>query len=143
MTRMLWRHPVALALYANAAVMLLVGLSWRSGGKLENVALGQLQAPIAGGAGLFVVPAQFSTNTWGCYVMDVDTQVLCAYQYYPGDKMLRLIAARNFRHDRKLERYNTTPSPEEVADLVARQKQPTRGATQTAPPSPETPRDNP
>ena len=32
------------------------------------------QQPIAGGAGLFLMPAQFSSNTWGCYVMDVDSQ---------------------------------------------------------------------
>src|SRR5438477_543231 len=68
-------------------------------------ASGQMPA-IAGGAGLFVTPAQFSTNTWGCYVMDVDQQTLCAYQYFPGERKLRLVAARNFRYDRRLGQFN-------------------------------------
>src|SRR4051812_13288699 len=41
-------------------------------------------APIAGGAGLFLMPAQLAPNQWGCYVMDVDRQTLCAYQYVPS-----------------------------------------------------------
>jgi hypothetical protein len=69
------------------------------------------------------MPAQFSPNTWGCYVMDVDTQTLVAYQFLPGEKQLRLIAARNFRFDRRLGNFNTTPPPLEVKELVDREEQ--------------------
>lgn len=81
------------------------------------------QGPIAGGAGLFLMPAQFSSNTWGCYLMDVDTQTLVAYQFLPGEKQLRLIAARSFRFDRRLGNFNTSPPPLEVKDLVDKEQQ--------------------
>ena len=81
------------------------------------------QQPIAGGAGMFMMPAQFAVNVWGCYLMDVDQQTLCAYQYLPGEKQLRLVAARNFKNDRKLGNYNTAnPSPNEVRDLVEKEQ---------------------
>jgi len=72
------------------------------------------------------MPAQFSSNTWGCYVMDVDSQTLCAYQFLPGEKQLRLIAARNFRFDRRLGNFNTVPAPLDVKDLVDKEQQPNR-----------------
>ena len=81
------RNPLLIALYLNAALLgaVLIALITRDGGvTLLAPVMGQAQAPatpaIAGGAGLFVVPAQFSTNTWGCYLMDVDSQSLVAYQ---------------------------------------------------------------
>src|SRR5687767_8882953 len=99
------RNPLTVALYVNAALLaaiLLVLMSRDSSPTLLAPAMGQQQPAIAGGAGFFVVPAQFSTTTWGCYLMDVDQQNLCAYQYVPGERQLRLVAARNFRYDRRL-----------------------------------------
>jgi hypothetical protein len=125
------RNPLLIALYLNAALLgaVLIALITRDGGGVTLLApaMGQAQAPatpaIAGGAGLFVVPAQFSTNTWGCYLMDVDSQSLVAYQYFPGEKQLRLVAARNFRYDRRLGNFNTpSPSPAEVKDLVEKEQ---------------------
>ena len=124
------RNPLLIALYLNAALLgaVLIALITRSDGvTLVAPAMAQAQAPatpaIAGGAGLFVVPAQFSTNTWGCYLMDVDSQSLVAYQYFPGEKQLRLVAARNFRYDRRLGNFNTpSPSPAEVKDLVEKEQ---------------------
>jgi hypothetical protein len=55
------------------------------------------------------MPGQLSVNSWGCYIMDIDAQTLCCYQFYPGEKQLRLVAARNFHWDRKLGNYNTSP----------------------------------
>ena len=105
---------------------------------MSTPAFGQ-QMPIGGGAGVFIVPGQFSSNTWGCYLMDVDAQTLCAYQFYPGDKQLRLIAARYFRYDRKLKNFNTpSPSPDEVSQLIAREQDDARVKDQSnAPASPE------
>src|SRR5690348_9615622 len=120
------RNSLVVALYLNAALLaaILIALLARdSSPTLIAPAMGQQQQPaIAGGAGVFVVPAQFSTTTWGCYLMDVDAQTLVAYQYLPGEKKLRLMAARNFRYDRKLGQYNTdTPSPAEVKELLDQQ----------------------
>jgi hypothetical protein len=85
------------------------------------------------------MPGQLSNNTWGCYLLDVDTQTLVAYQFYPGEKQLRLVAARNFKYDRKLSNFNTTPVPQEVADLVKKEQQINRVVGANVPPtSPET-----
>jgi hypothetical protein len=127
------RNPLTLALYVNAALLaaiLLVLMSRDSSPTLLAPAMGQQQPAIAGGAGFFVVPAQFSTTTWGCYLMDVDQQNLCAYQYVPGERQLRLVAARNFRYDRRLGNFNTGgPTPAEVKDLVEKEAAGTRGKT--------------
>jgi hypothetical protein len=144
MRRIRRNSAVASALYVNAAllVVIVIVLLWRGNTpSFVPMAMAQNQAPIAGGAGVFIMPAQFSTNTWGCYLLDVDSQTLCAYQYYPGDKLLRLVAARNFRSDRRLNNYNTTPSPQEVTELVKKELRGSRGAdgASTAPASPEAP----
>src|SRR2546421_11973372 len=114
MLRRLRRNPVAFALYLNAALLagILVALLARdSSPTIVAPAMGQEHQPvIAGGAGLFVVPAQFSTSTWWCYLMDVDGQTLVADQYLPGAKKRRRMAARSFRYDRQLGQY-TTESP--------------------------------
>lgn len=118
-----------IALWTNAALMAVVVVLMLkpAGAKFPEIlpaAYGQpAMQPIAGGAGLFLMPAQFSSNTWGCYVMDVDSQTLCAYQFLPGDKQLRLIAARNFRFDRRLGNFNTSPTPNDVKDLLEKEQQ--------------------
>jgi hypothetical protein len=105
------------ALWCNAALLagILLWLVTSSGPVgLPSAWAQQPPQPIAGGAGLFLMPGQFSATTWGCYVMDVDRQVLLAYQYIPGDKTLRLTAARSFTHDRRLGNFNTEPPPLDV-----------------------------
>jgi hypothetical protein len=73
---------------------------------------------------VFIVPAQFAPNVFGCYLMDIDAQTLCAYQFFPSDKALRLLAARNFRFDRRLTNFNTDkPTPEEVKQIVEQAQQ--------------------
>jgi hypothetical protein len=137
------RNPVATALYVNAALVaaLIVVLLARSDTpSLLPQALAQNQGNIAGGAGIYIMPGQFSSSAWGCYVMDVDRQTLCLYQYMPGDKNLRLVAARNFRYDRQLETYNTDPDPQFIRELVEKQANPPRrNNTEQAPVSPEAP----
>ena len=126
------RNPVATALWANAALLAVVALILlnRSGGapSMLPMAYAQNQAPIAGGAGIFVMPAQMQTNVWGAYLLDVDNKTLCAYQFYPGEKKLRLTAARSYRYDTRLENFNTEMPPREVKALVERQLQQNAGA---------------
>lgn len=90
------------------------------------LAAAQNTPPIAGGAGIFLMPGQFSPNTWGCYIMDVDSQILAAYVYYPGEKDLRLVATRSFVWDRQLPKFNTSPDPDEIKDLVEAARNKTR-----------------
>jgi hypothetical protein len=126
------KTPVFYALCANAGLLLaiLLVMIGRPGfpGSIAMAAGGPPQ-PIAGGAGLFLMPGQFSTSTWGCYVMDVDAQTLCAYQFFPGGKQLRLVAARSFRFDRQLKNFNTDPSPTDVEKLTELEKAAPRGVT--------------
>ena len=118
-------HPVAKALYLNAALLaaILVVLLMRSGPGLNSVALAQQQPPIAGGAGVFIMPAQFHSDVWGCYLLDVDAQTICTYEYTPGEHQLRLTSARNYRYDRLLKDFATTPAPWEVEQMVERERQ--------------------
>jgi len=120
------RNPVAIALYVNAAVLvaILAVLLARDSGQpmLPAAAFAQAQPPgIAGGAGIFIMPAQFSSNLWGCYILDVDKQTLCAYTASGSPPQLKLVAARDYRWDRSLKNFNTAPSPQEVQDLAAKE----------------------
>lgn len=127
-------RSINVALYLNAALLavIAVALISRSPSRIsfDSAAFGQqVPQPIAGGAGFFLMPAQFSTNQWGCYVMDVDAQTLAAYVYTPrgsGSGELRLAAARSFVFDRQLKNYNTAPRPEEIEQLVNLEKDQTR-----------------
>src|SRR3954462_12718462 len=78
------------ALWANAALLgfiALMLLSRNDSPRWLPMAFGQdgratplSPQPIAGGGGMFLMPAQFSSNVWGCYIMDIDRQTLCAYK---------------------------------------------------------------
>jgi hypothetical protein len=122
---------ITVGLYANAIALGMIALAlW---GRADTPSLlpaalaQQVPQPIAGGGGLFLMPAQMSPSTWGCYVMDVDAQTLVAYQYYPGDRKLRLMAARNFSFDRFLKEFNTDdPTPADVKNLVEKERNKTR-----------------
>ncbi|HEX8340056.1 MAG TPA: hypothetical protein VF624_04030 [Tepidisphaeraceae bacterium] len=116
-----------IALYLNAVLLcaVLLALICRNGGPslLPAAWAQQTPQPIAGGAGLFLMPGQLSPSTWGCYVMDVDRQTLMVYQYQPGERMLRLMSARDFSNDRQLRDFNTgDPSPRDVEAWVKKEK---------------------
>jgi hypothetical protein len=122
MKRFRIHRSVTIALYVNAAVLvaILLVLLGRDGSPgILATARAQSQLPIGGGAGVFVVPAQFGPSFYGCYLLDVDAQTLCAYQYFGGnEKQLRLLAARNIRWDRRLTNLNTDPAPDEIRKIV-------------------------
>jgi len=128
-------QPLLIALYVNAAIMLaiLAALLARGGAPtfLSAASAAPLSPlPIAGGGSLYLMPAQFSTNSWGCYVLDIDTQALCAYRYRPTNDGadLQLVAARKISYDRKLTNFNTgKPSPKEVKQMVEQELQGIRG----------------
>jgi hypothetical protein len=117
-------NALAYALYANAIVLLgifLVLLSQRSA--MVSPAMAEpMQAPIAGGGGIFVMPCQLHPSVWGCYLLDTDRQTLCAYEYRAGEKALVLTAARDFRYDLQLKNYDTFPAWYDVKKLVEDQE---------------------
>ena len=140
MTEARRRNPVAIALYVNAAILLVIlGVLLardHSPPVLTSAALAQAQPAIAGGAGVFIAPAQFSSNIWGVYLLDVDQQTICAYSVSGNPPQLRLMAARNFRYDRRLGNYNIAgPSALEVKELLEKEQAETRtGETPPATP---------
>ncbi len=115
---------LVMALWANAGLLAVIVIVLFNRGTMPSFlspAYAQNQPPIAGGAGIFVMPAQMQTNVWGCYLLDIDSKTLCAYQFYPGEKKLRLTAARSYRYDTKLENYNTELPPREIKAMLDRQ----------------------
>src|SRR5437016_4172421 len=77
--------PLCVALYFYAALLAVIAITMLARSTVPQfLPLAMAQQPaqqaIAGGAGVFIMPAQFSSNLWGCYLMDVDAQTLCAYQ---------------------------------------------------------------
>lgn len=122
-------RSLVIGLYLNASLLLaiLAALLARGGGGGSLALAAPQTPPIAGGGGFFLMPAQFSVNSWGCYIMDIDAQTLCAYQYFPNQNQLRLTAARHFRYDRLLKAYNTWPLPPEVQHLKELEDAATRG----------------
>jgi hypothetical protein len=127
------------ALWVNAALLAVIVLTMLNRGSVPSVlpgAYAQNQQPIAGGAGVFIMPAQMATNVWGTYLLDVDSKTICAYQFFPGEKNLRLSAVRSYKYDTRLERFNTeNPSPREVKAMVEKAQAADRAAE--APPAGE------
>jgi hypothetical protein len=121
-------------LWVNAGLLAIIAVALLSRGRdisLNAPAFGQFQAPIAGGAGVFIMPGQFSRDTYGCYLMDVDAQTLCVYGWDATGRKLKLLAARSFRYDRKLGNFNTeNPSPAEVRELIEKEAPPLSPTTQ-------------
>jgi hypothetical protein len=83
---------------------------------------------LTGGGGVYVMPAQFHNEVWGCYLLDVDAQTLCTYEYDAGSRQLKLTSARDFRYDRLLKDFATSPAPWEVEQMVEQEKQSSKGA---------------
>lgn len=128
------RHrPLVIALYLNAvllAVLVWVLLGRESGPSMLPMAFGQAQPTIAGGGGVYMMPAQIGPQSYGTYLMDIDSQTLMVYQYSQVDGQLRFKAARSFKWDRRLQNFNTpSPTPAEVEELVKREQQNLRGST--------------
>ena len=142
------RNGVAVALYVNAALLLavLIALVSRGGPSISLLpkAFGaEPGQPIAGGGNLYLMPGQMSLNKFGCYVMDTDAQTLCVYEYYAGEKALRLVAARNIRHDRRLGNFNTDPDPRDVEKWVEAERNRPRTPAGAAPAPGQSPGQSP
>ncbi len=79
-------------------------------------------APMAGARGVFAFTGQLSKNQYGLFMMDVDTSNIWCYEYLPGTRKLKLVAARSFRWDRNLEEWcNDEPTLDQVRTELNRQ----------------------
>ncbi|MBN2562390.1 MAG: hypothetical protein JXQ75_15810 [Phycisphaerae bacterium] len=79
-------------------------------------------APMVGARGVFAFTGQLGKNQYGLFMMDVDSSNIWCYEYLPGTRKLKLVAARSFRWDRYLEEYaNDVPTPDEIRVLVTGQ----------------------
>jgi hypothetical protein len=116
-------RAVTTALYVNAALLaavvaVLISRDGHGSISLLPMARAAEGPAMVGGGNLYLIPGQFSESTYGCYVMDTDAQTLCVYKFDGRATTLKLIAARNFRHDRRLGHLNTLPDPKEVEVMV-------------------------
>ena len=131
------RHsPLVIALYVNAALLAAILIVLCTRGATQVAYAAPVPQPIAGGANLYLMPAQFSANRWGCYVLDIDAQTLMAYYYSPKSDGtdLQLVAARKIAYDRRLTNFNSTnPSWMEVKKWVDQANQQMRGIDAVVP----------
>ena len=125
------QRAVTVALYLNAALLALivVALFTRDGAASISLLPGaHAEGPAMGGGGnLYLIPGAVSERTYGCYVMDTDAQTLCVYRFDGAATTLKLIAARNFRQDRRLGHLNTVPDPKDVEVMVEAERAGRRG----------------
>jgi hypothetical protein len=92
------------------------------GGRLNRPVSAQAQPLGSGNDGILVIPIQIARDSHGLAMVDTVAETLWIYEINlrgPAHKRLTLLAARSWRHDRKLERYNTgEPTPEQVKSLL-------------------------
>ena len=126
MRRRARQNRLVRVLWANAAAVALLGVALllRTGPSGVNLLPeARAQIPISGGAGLYVMPAQFAGNIWGALLLDVDRQTLMAYQFDAAAKKLNFMAARDVTADRRLGAYNTVPDPAEIKAIADKEQQ--------------------
>ena len=131
MQRLVAHKLVVGLLTLSAAMLLLVALDLFSAADLASSAMAQVppvrpsappSVPASPSSRLVILPGQLSSTTWGCYVFDPDTRTLCVYQYLPGEKILKLQAARMIQQDLNLRSFNTSPQPSEIEDWLQKEK---------------------
>lgn len=109
-----WVIAVSLMVIATCLVL-------RLDARLAPVAYGQ-STSAAGARGVFAFTGQMSKNTFGLFMVDVDTATVWCYEFIGRDQgRLRFAAARSWRWDRYLESHNLdpdSPSPKEVEQMV-------------------------
>jgi hypothetical protein len=92
------------------------------GGRSYSPASAQGGLQASGDGRILVVPIQIGRDSYGIAMVDTVAQTLWVYELSsrgPARKRLALLAARSWRYDRLLERYNTAePMPEQVKMLL-------------------------
>lgn len=79
--------------------------------------------PMMGARGIFAFTGQLDKNSYGLFMMDVDSSNVWCYQYVPSTRKLKLVAARSFLYDRYLENYNCgEPTPDQSKIMLDDQR---------------------
>ena len=129
------KNPVVFALYLNAALLLLIVLmlARRAGAPdLAPASAFAQQAPsrAGGSSGIYVMPAQFYSDQYGCYVLNADDQILCTYLFDNGVRQLKLVSARDLKYDIQLKNFATSPAPWDVQQMIQQEQQDKHGNQQ-------------
>lgn len=102
---------VGLLAVIAACLLVEVGLTASSAGGAP------LAAGTAAGDRVLVVAGQVTRDSYGLYLVDQANRTICVYQWSPTSRKLRLLAARTYVFDLKLDQYNTEPDPLEIKKL--------------------------
>lgn len=102
---------LTVALLSVIAACLLIGVGFATSRAEGQVTSGR-------GANVFAVAGQVTPGTYGLYLVDLEKNTICVYQYVTAERRLRLVAARTTVFDRQLDEYNTQPPPREIRALV-------------------------
>ena len=102
---------VGLLAVIAACLLVEVGLT------ASSAARAPLAAGAADGGSVTVVAGQVTRDSYGLYLVDQANRTICVYQWLPSTRKLRLLAARTYVYDLKLDQYNTEPDPLEIKKL--------------------------
>lgn len=108
-----WLIGVSLAVIATCMVLRPAGPG--------NLALAAPGAT-AGAHGVFAFTGQLAPDAYGVFMVDVDTGTIWCYRYMAAGNMLKLVAARQWIHDRYLTDYSTEPPTEFIKQLLDQQR---------------------
>jgi hypothetical protein len=110
------RWVVSASLLVGAVGLLLIGR------ELLSPAGAHVTPQISGDGRTMIVPVQLGRDNYGLAMVDTVAQTLWIYELSnrgPAYSRLKLSAARSWKYDRMLERYNTAePYPEQVRLLI-------------------------
>jgi hypothetical protein len=120
---------VGFALLANAAAMV-VGRAQVPDVTMDRAALAQAtpagggSTPMLGARGIYMMPAQIGPNSYGLYLLDVDSSTICVYQALPDGQKFKFMASRSFKYDRFMEDFNNEGlRPKDIQKIVQNQQQ--------------------
>ncbi len=119
-------HPVFWVI-ATLLAVIAVELGFRETSQsVLPQALGQVD-PRVGARGVYAFTGQLDKNTYGLFMLDVDTGTIWCYEFRgqgAKDRKMELVAGRLWIYDRYLENFNQDePTPEQVADLIEQMRQ--------------------
>ncbi|MBN1554762.1 MAG: hypothetical protein JXA11_08450 [Phycisphaerae bacterium] len=112
-----WMRWSLLSVLAVTAASLLTSLAMQAGAQTAP-------RSVAGADGkVFVTAGRISRETYGLYLVDETNRTISVYQVAPKAKdKLRLMAARTYAYDVRLDDFNTSPPPREIQRLVEQHK---------------------
>jgi len=97
---------------------------------LDRAALAQAtpagggSTPMLGARGIYMMPAQLGANSYGLYLMDVDSGTICVYQAMPEGQKFKFMASRSYKYDRFMEDFNNEGlRPKDIQKIVQNQQQ--------------------